>query len=65
MPIEDGAIDLGEAAAETLLLALDPYPRAPNADAVLREAGVKPEGEEEREPGPFAALAALKLNPSP
>lgn len=50
------AIDLGEAAAETLLLALDPFPRCPDADDVLREAGVV--GEEEA--GPFAALKALK-----
>lgn len=50
------AIDLGEAAAETMALALDPYPRAPDADEVLRAAGVKTEAEA----GPFAALAALK-----
>jgi uncharacterized metal-binding protein YceD (DUF177 family) len=50
------AIDLGEAMAETLSLALDPWPRAPDADEVLREAGVK----DESEVGPFAALAALK-----
>jgi len=30
---DGGAVDLGEAAAETLVLALDPYPRAPDADA--------------------------------
>ena len=35
-----GAIDLGEAAAETLALALDPFPRSPGAAAALREAGV-------------------------
>ena len=51
-----GAIDLGEAAAETLALALDPFPRAPGADAALREAGVLGEGEA----GPFAGLAALR-----
>jgi uncharacterized metal-binding protein YceD (DUF177 family) len=56
---EGGEIDLGEAVAETLLLNLDPYPRAPEADAVLRKAGVRPEGEEEKE-SPFAALAGLK-----
>ncbi|MGL4313623.1 MAG: YceD family protein [Sphingomonas sp.] len=50
------AVDLGEAAAETMALALDPYPRSPDADAVLRAAGVKSEAEA----GPFAALAALK-----
>jgi uncharacterized metal-binding protein YceD (DUF177 family) len=52
-------IDLGEAVAETLSLNLDPYPRSPEADAILRAAGVQREGEEEKET-PFAALAALK-----
>ena len=53
---EGGAIDLGEAAAETLALALDPYPRSPEAEAALKQAGVK----SEEEAGPFGALAALK-----
>jgi uncharacterized metal-binding protein YceD (DUF177 family) len=53
-----GEIDIGEAVAETLALSLDPYPRSPDAEAILRAAGVKREGEEET--GPFAALAALK-----
>lgn len=53
----DGAeIDIGEAAAETLSLALDPYPRAPDAEEALKAAGVKSEAEA----GPFAALAALR-----
>lgn len=56
---DGGAIDLGEAAAETLALALDPYPRAPEAAAALDAAGVKSE-EEAAPPSPFAALAALK-----
>lgn len=51
-----GAIDLGEAAAETMALALDPFPRGPNADAALRDAGVIGESEA----GPFGALKALK-----
>ena len=55
---EHGEIDVGEAVAETLALSLDPYPRSPEAEAILRAAGVKPEGEEEK--GPFAALAGLK-----
>lgn len=29
LPLENGAIDLGEAAAQTLGLALDPFPRSP------------------------------------
>ena len=61
-----GAIDLGEAAAETLALALDPFPRSPGADAELRAAGVLSEDEaevaaaEEKPASPFAALAGLK-----
>jgi uncharacterized metal-binding protein YceD (DUF177 family) len=53
---EGGAIDLGEAAAQTLLLALDPFPRAADADALLRAAGVL----DEQDVGPFAALKTLK-----
>lgn len=53
---EGGAIDLGEAAAQTLALALDPYPRSPGAAVALKEAGVVSEGEA----GPFGGLAALK-----
>jgi uncharacterized metal-binding protein YceD (DUF177 family) len=53
---EDGAIDLGEAMAQTLLLGLDPYPRAPEAGEALKAAGVKSEDEA----GPFAALASLR-----
>jgi uncharacterized metal-binding protein YceD (DUF177 family) len=53
----DGAvIDLGSAIADTLALALDPYPRSASAEAALREAGVL----NEEEAGPFAALAQLK-----
>lgn len=43
-----GMLDLGEAAAEQLALALDPYPRAPGAEL--------PEIEREAEEHPFAAL---------
>ena len=53
---QGGAIDLGEAAAETLALALDPFPRSPGAIQALKEAGVL----SEEEAGPFGALAALK-----
>ena len=58
LPLEDERIDLGEAVAQTLALNLDPYPRAPGADATLRELGVLSEGEA----GPMAAaLRGLKL----
>ena len=50
------AIDLGAAIADSLALGLDPYPRSPNAEQALRQAGVI----SVEEAGPFAALAALK-----
>lgn len=53
---EGGAIDLGEALAETMALSLDPFPRSPNADAALKEAGVLSEAEA----APFGALAGLR-----
>ena len=49
-------IDLGEAVAQTLALAINPFPRSPDAEVVLREAGLK----DEQPTGPFAALAALR-----
>jgi uncharacterized metal-binding protein YceD (DUF177 family) len=52
IPYEGTSIDLGEAAAEQLGLALDPYPRMPGAGL--------PEPEPEEEPHPFAALSALR-----
>jgi Large ribosomal RNA subunit accumulation protein YceD len=48
----DGVLDLGEAAAEQLALALDPYPRAPGA--------VLPDIQDEAPAGPFDALAARR-----
>lgn len=58
-----GAIDLGEAAAETLALALDPFPRSPAAAEALQKAGVLSEEEAaaaKEAAGPFGALAGLK-----
>lgn len=52
------AVDLGEAVAETLALSLDPFPRAADADAVLKAAGVL--SEDDVATGPFAALKALR-----
>jgi uncharacterized metal-binding protein YceD (DUF177 family) len=50
--------DLGEAVAQTLGLAIDPYAEGPNADAARKAAGIVREGEQD---GPMAAmLAALK-----
>ncbi len=52
----DGLLDLGEAATEQLALALDPYPRAP--DAVL------PEIEDEAEAHPFSGSGAALKRPN-
>ncbi|TCJ39961.1 DUF177 domain-containing protein [Parafrankia sp. BMG5.11] len=47
------SFDIGEAVAQSLGLAIDPYAEGPNADAIRREAGIAPEGEAE---GPLAEL---------
>jgi uncharacterized metal-binding protein YceD (DUF177 family) len=60
LPIEDGAIDLGEAAAETMALALDPFARSPDAGAALAQAGVIDEAQAREQAAPFGALADLK-----
>jgi uncharacterized metal-binding protein YceD (DUF177 family) len=57
---DGAAIDLGSAIADTLALALDPYPRSAGAMTALKEAGVLSEAEA----GPFAALAKLKRSNS-
>ncbi len=56
MVYEGAQIDIGEAVAQSLYLALDPYPRGPNAEQVAREEGLK----SEEEAGPFGALSALR-----
>lgn len=53
------SIDLGEAASQTLALALDPFPRARGADEAARAAGILRE-DEAKPTSPFAALAGLK-----
>ena len=51
--IDGGAIDVGEAIAQALSLALDPYPRKPGAT-------LDTPGERQGEEGPFAALSRLR-----
>ena len=60
-PLEGGALDLGEAVAQQLALALDPYPRAPGTRVpeAYRPDGAGGGGEGGRH-RPFAALRALK-----
>ncbi len=59
LPLEGDRVDLGEAAVQTLSLALDPFPRHPDADRILAEKGVLSEDAA----GPFAALAKLRGTP--
>ena len=56
IPFTGTAFDLGEAVAQSLALAIDPYAVGPNAERVRNEAGLL----DEAASGPFAALAALK-----
>lgn len=53
---EGDRFDLGEAVAQSLALAIDPFATGPEADRVRREVGLD---EPERE-NPFAALKGLK-----
>ena len=60
-PAPDGWVDLGELAAEQLGLALDPYPRKPDATVPAEwkaEPAVEPVADER--PNPFAVLEKLK-----
>lgn len=59
LPLEGDRVDVGEAAVQTLSLALDPFPRHPDADRILAEKGVL----SEEQAGPFAALAKLRGKP--
>ena len=55
---EGDSFDLGEAIAQSLALAIDPYAEGPNADAAREKAGIT---SDDMPSGPLAeALAALK-----
>ena len=56
-PIENGIIDLGRLATDALFLAVDPYPRKPDAVFEPLVEAADPEDH------PFAALKALKVVP--
>jgi uncharacterized metal-binding protein YceD (DUF177 family) len=58
-PIINGAIDLGRLATDALFLAVDPYPRRP--DAVFQP----PVEAADPDDHPFAALKALRLDKKP
>lgn len=62
-PAPDGWVDLGEIAAEQLGLALDPYPRRPDAAVPAQWiAEPAPEPVASELPNPFAILEKLKSN---
>jgi uncharacterized metal-binding protein YceD (DUF177 family) len=56
IPYSGTTFDLGEAVAQSLALAIDPFATGPDADRVRREKGLS----DVAASGPFAALAALK-----
>jgi uncharacterized metal-binding protein YceD (DUF177 family) len=56
IPYSGTSFDLGEAIAQSLALAIDPFATGPDADRVRKEKGLS----DEAAGGPFAALAALK-----
>ena len=56
IPFEGHTFDLGEAVAQSLALAIDPYAVGPQAERARKEAGLS----DEAASGPFAALRALK-----
>ncbi len=67
LPYVNGTIDLGEAAAEQLALALDPYPRKPGAALPpgIGSVDLPDDGAEAAtpdRPNPFAVLAARRRN---
>lgn len=67
-PLEGGMVDIGEAVAETLGLALDPYPRVPGADLGAVAAGGEvqqnvTEAAQNRPESPFGALKGLIKKP--
>jgi uncharacterized metal-binding protein YceD (DUF177 family) len=59
-PLPRGGLDIGEVVAQHLSLALDPYPRRP--DAAIAEPGAEQAAPAKE--SPFAALAKLKSKPS-
>lgn len=55
---EGAHFDLGEAVAQSVALAIDPFAVGPEAEEARRRAGIV----DQNASGPFAALAALKKN---
>ena len=58
IPYEGDRFDLGEAVAQSLALAIDPFATGPDADRVRKEVGL----DEPARENPFAKLKGLGLN---
>jgi uncharacterized metal-binding protein YceD (DUF177 family) len=56
-PLPEGPLDIGEAVAQELAVALDPYPHAPGASL---DSAWRPEEAAEESPKPFAELTKLQ-----
>jgi uncharacterized metal-binding protein YceD (DUF177 family) len=56
-PLVGGMLDLGEILAEELSLALEPYPRSPDADRLLAEQQADPSDDQR---SAFATLGSLR-----
>jgi uncharacterized metal-binding protein YceD (DUF177 family) len=56
LPLEGQSVDLAELLVESLALALDPFPRGPEADKALKDLGILTEEQAQAESSPFAAL---------
>lgn len=59
MPYKEGRFDIGEAVAQTFALALDPFPRGPDAEQIAQKHGLVTEMPKDN---PFAVLQQLKKN---
>ena len=59
-PLEGDAIDIGEAVAQQLAVAMEPYPRAPGVEAPAILSDDEQPGADEPVGTALASLAALK-----
>lgn len=64
LPLTGDALDVGEAIAETLALALDPYPRASAEQMAEVRRFLMTEEEDRLARSPFSALAQNRNNPA-
>ncbi len=58
--LDPAGVDVAEAVAVTLALALDPFPRGPSADDALERLGIQTEEQARAARSPFAVLKADK-----